>query len=213
MRKLRPPSPAMAVALTALFVALGGTGTQRHNCSPLGSSHQRRNRTRKRPKPRGDSAADLALIRKYASKLRGPQGSQGLQGVQGPKRDQGPTRHRRRIRAHHPWPVSVSRQRRSSLFIESRAVEYDGHELCVLLSWSELPSARRDGNARRARRRAERHNPRDRGRRDRPVRWGDPGERLHRGRRFQRVFHWSRVHGPVQLTTNGTSIERLSIVS
>jgi hypothetical protein len=80
-------SPAMVVALIALFVALGGSGyaAAHLNKSPTAAA-------KRKPKPpaHADAAQDTALIKKQASKLRGPQGPTGPQGLTGPPGPTGP---------------------------------------------------------------------------------------------------------------------------
>jgi hypothetical protein len=79
----------MVVALTSLFVALGGTG---YAATHLG--HSPGATTAKKhhhPKPPSDAAADAAQIGRFFSSHknslvgpRGPRGTQGVQGVPGP---------------------------------------------------------------------------------------------------------------------------------
>jgi hypothetical protein len=81
MKKLAPPSPALVIALVALFVALGGTG---YAASQVGDDHATAATKKAKAKqgkrgPRG---------------FRGPQGPRGLQGLtgaQGPQGAQGAT--------------------------------------------------------------------------------------------------------------------------
>ena len=70
----------MAVALTALFVALGGTG---YAATQLPAGHRSGHASAKKKKPANENAQDLALFRKNASLFRGPAGPQGAQGPQG----------------------------------------------------------------------------------------------------------------------------------
>jgi hypothetical protein len=72
MRRPAMPSPAMVVALIALFVALGGTGYAATTLSASGS----------------DSATVAA--RRHRRSLRGPRGFRGKRGPQGPVGPVGP---------------------------------------------------------------------------------------------------------------------------
>lgn len=71
MRRRAMPSPAMVVALIALFVALGGTGYAATTLSDNGS-------------------ASTAAARRHRRSLRGPRGFRGRTGPQGPAGPQGP---------------------------------------------------------------------------------------------------------------------------
>jgi hypothetical protein len=64
-RSISPPSPAMAVALVALFVALGGTGyaaTQLRAPAPATPA-----KAKHKPKPTGDTSADKTLFNQLAA--------------------------------------------------------------------------------------------------------------------------------------------------
>jgi hypothetical protein len=71
MKKLAPPSPALVIALVALFVALGGTGYAASQVS-------------------GDHAATAAKKTKVKQGKRGPRGLRGPQGPSGPQGLTGP---------------------------------------------------------------------------------------------------------------------------
>lgn len=75
------PSPAMVVAITALFVALGGTG---YAASALTSRYGAAQTAKKKKSKHSDRAQDLALIQSVASTLRGPKGNLGPAGPAGP---------------------------------------------------------------------------------------------------------------------------------
>jgi hypothetical protein len=91
-RRLRAPSPAMLVALTALFVALGGTGYAATRLLPRNSvgEHQLRNSavTGHKIRPHTIHLSDIATSTRNS--LRGQTGPQGAQGGQGPAGPQGP---------------------------------------------------------------------------------------------------------------------------
>jgi len=75
------PSPAMVVALIALFVALGGTG---YAASQLGGpAASTAKKAKKHKKSTSDSAQDIKLIKQQAKKLRGPKGNTGAPGSPG----------------------------------------------------------------------------------------------------------------------------------
>jgi hypothetical protein len=84
-RRWRAPSPAFAISLLALFVALGGT-TYAATSLPANSvgTKQLRNAAVTRSKISGGTLAAL-------KGKRGPQGIQGIQGIQGLKGDKGDT--------------------------------------------------------------------------------------------------------------------------
>lgn len=71
MRRRTMPSPAMVIALIALFVALGGTGYAATSLTANGS-------------------ATTAAARRHHRSLRGPRGFRGRTGPQGPVGPQGP---------------------------------------------------------------------------------------------------------------------------
>ena len=78
MRKFATPSPALVIAVIALFVALGGTG---YAASQVG----------------GGAHAVTAQKTRVARGPRGPRGFRGLQGPrgrQGPRGDRGLKEHR-----------------------------------------------------------------------------------------------------------------------
>jgi hypothetical protein len=88
-RSLRRPSPALIIAVVALFVALGGTGYAaiRLPKASVGAKQLKKNAvTSKKVK---NSSLLLGDFKKSErGKLRGPAGTpgaQGLQGIQGPK--------------------------------------------------------------------------------------------------------------------------------
>ena len=91
-RRLHAPSPAMLVALTALFVALGGTGYAATRLLPRNSvgEHQLRNSavTSSKIRPHTIHLSDIATSTRNS--LRGQTGAQGPQGPQGPTGPQGP---------------------------------------------------------------------------------------------------------------------------
>jgi hypothetical protein len=91
-RRLRAPSPAMLVALTALFVALGGTGYAATRLLPRNSvgEHQLRNSavTGHKIRPHTIRLSDIATSTRNS--LRGPTGPQGPQGPTGPQGPAGP---------------------------------------------------------------------------------------------------------------------------
>src|SRR2546425_1548054 len=74
------PSPAMVVASIALFVALGGTG---YAASQLGHPAGHAAKKKRKASKHTDSAQDIKLIHKEASKLKGPKGDVGAQGAAG----------------------------------------------------------------------------------------------------------------------------------
>ncbi len=76
--RLGRPSPALAVALIALFVALGGTGYAASQLSQPGASV-----AKKKKSSHPDAAQDLKLIKKQAAKLKGPKGLKGDPGTAG----------------------------------------------------------------------------------------------------------------------------------
>jgi hypothetical protein len=87
---VRPPSPAMVVAMIALFAALGGTG---YAASELTKSpNAAAAKTKKKSKPA--DAQDLAQIKSFfkanRASLVGSPGAQGSAGPQGPQGSQGP---------------------------------------------------------------------------------------------------------------------------
>jgi hypothetical protein len=84
-RALRAPSPAMAVALVALFVALGGTGyaVTRLPSNSVGTSQLRKSAvTSSKIRPHTIRLSDISTSTR--SSLRGQKGSQGPTGPQGP---------------------------------------------------------------------------------------------------------------------------------
>jgi hypothetical protein len=91
-RWLRAPSPAMLVALTALFVALGGTGYAATRLLPRNSvgEHQLRNSavTGHKIRPHTIHLSDIATSTRNS--LRGQTGPQGPQGPTGPQGPAGP---------------------------------------------------------------------------------------------------------------------------
>ena len=79
------PSPAMAVALVALFVALGGTGyaVTKLPSNSVGTTQLRKNAvTSSRIRPRTIRLSDISTSTRTS--LRGAQGPQGPTGPQGP---------------------------------------------------------------------------------------------------------------------------------
>src|SRR5437660_571508 len=76
------PSPAMLIAVIALFVALGGTGYAARQLASTPPHHKKKT-------THSDAAQDIALIKKQAAKLRGPTGLTGLRGPQGTQGDRG----------------------------------------------------------------------------------------------------------------------------
>ena len=91
-RRLHAPSPAMLVALTALFVALGGTGYAATRLLPRNSvgEHQLRSSavTSSKIRPRTIRLSDIATSTRNS--LRGQTGPQGPQGPTGPQGPSGP---------------------------------------------------------------------------------------------------------------------------
>lgn len=90
MRSLKP-SPAMLVALLALFVALGGSSYAALNLpkGSVGPKQLKKNAvTSTKVKPGSLELSDFNASQR--SQLRGPQGEQGPQGAQGPQGSQGP---------------------------------------------------------------------------------------------------------------------------
>ena len=88
-RRLHAPSPAMLVALTALFVALGGTGYAATRLLPPNSvgEHQLRNSavTSSKIRPHTIHLSDIATSTRNSLRGQtGPQGPQGPTGPQGP---------------------------------------------------------------------------------------------------------------------------------
>jgi hypothetical protein len=89
-RGLHKPSPAMLVALLALFVALGGTSYAALQLAPnsVGGKHLKRNAvTSPKVKPGSLLLSDFRASQR--SSLRGPQGPEGQQGAQGAQGPQG----------------------------------------------------------------------------------------------------------------------------
>jgi hypothetical protein len=91
-RRLRAPSPAMLVALTGLFLALGGTGYAAARLLPRNSvgEHQLRNSavTGHKIRPHTIHLSDIATSTRNS--LRGQTGPQGPQGPTGPQGPPGP---------------------------------------------------------------------------------------------------------------------------
>jgi hypothetical protein len=88
-RRPRTPSPAMIVAVAALFVALGGTGYAATTLLPRGSvgEHQLRTSavTGSKIRPRTIRLSDIATSTRNSLRGQaGPQGPQGPAGAQGP---------------------------------------------------------------------------------------------------------------------------------
>ena len=101
--RLPAPSPALAVAFVALFVALGGTGyavNRGQRAVSARATSKRLNRTQRRQV--------LALIDKEAAKLSGAPGTAGapganwLSGPAGPTGPTGPQGPRARARSGSP---------------------------------------------------------------------------------------------------------------
>jgi hypothetical protein len=88
--QVRRPSPAMLVALAALFVALGGTSYAALQLpkGSVGTSQLKRNAVTS-PKVKPGSLLLSDFKRAERSRLRGPQGPQGPQGQQGLQGPQG----------------------------------------------------------------------------------------------------------------------------
>jgi hypothetical protein len=89
--RFRMPSPAMLVALLALFVALGGSSyaALRLPKGSVGPKQLKKNAvTSTKVKPGSLLTSDFKASQRSA--LRGPQGAQGAQGAQGPQGTQGP---------------------------------------------------------------------------------------------------------------------------
>jgi hypothetical protein len=89
------PSPAMIVALIALFIAMGGTGYAaiKLPANSVGSKQIKANAVVSSKIKNGTiSRSDLApgALLKGPQGIPGPQGPQGLQGVAGPQGPQGP---------------------------------------------------------------------------------------------------------------------------
>jgi hypothetical protein len=89
--RLRRPSPAMLVALLALFVALGGSSYAALQL-PKGSigTKQLKNGAVTSKKVRNNSLLVRDFRASQRSRLRGPQGARGPQGPQGPQGPVGP---------------------------------------------------------------------------------------------------------------------------
>jgi hypothetical protein len=89
--RLRRPSPAMLVALLALFVALGGSSYAALQI-PRGSvgTKQLKNGAVTSKKVRNNSLLVRDFKASQRSRLRGPQGARGPQGPQGAQGPQGP---------------------------------------------------------------------------------------------------------------------------
>jgi hypothetical protein len=89
--RFRKPSPALLVALLALFVALGGTSYAALKLpkGSVGAKQLKKNSvTSPKVKPGSLLLSDFKRSQRLA--LRGPQGPQGLQGPQGTQGLQGP---------------------------------------------------------------------------------------------------------------------------
>lgn len=81
------PSPALAIALIALFISLGGTG---YAVSRVGQPSASASKEKKKPRVlRGPRGAKGAKGDKGEKGDQGLQGIQGLQGTQGPQGNQG----------------------------------------------------------------------------------------------------------------------------
>ena len=88
MKKLAPPSPALVIALIALFVALGGTG---YAASQVGGDHATAaKKTKVKQGKRGPRGPRGPQGPRGLQGLTGPQGPQGAQGPQGPQGATGP---------------------------------------------------------------------------------------------------------------------------
>jgi hypothetical protein len=89
--RLRRPSPAMLVALLALFVALGGSSYAALQL-PKGSvgTKQLKNGAVTSPKVKNNSLLVRDFKASQRARLQGPQGARGPQGAQGPQGPQGP---------------------------------------------------------------------------------------------------------------------------
>lgn len=84
-RRLRTPSPALAISVLALFVALGGT-----SLAAAGYINGKHIKPRSIPESRLTKSAIRALHGAIgATGPKGPSGPQGTQGAQGPKGDTG----------------------------------------------------------------------------------------------------------------------------
>jgi hypothetical protein len=88
--RLRRPSPAMLVALLALFVALGGSSYAALQL-PKGSvgTKQLKNGAVTSPKVKNNSLLVRDFKASQRARLQGPQGARGPQGAQGPQGLQG----------------------------------------------------------------------------------------------------------------------------
>jgi hypothetical protein len=89
--RFRMPSPAMVVALLALFVALGGSSYAALKLpkGSVGPKQLKKNAvTSSKVKPGSLLTSDFKASQRSA--LRGPQGAQGAQGAQGPQGPGGP---------------------------------------------------------------------------------------------------------------------------
>jgi hypothetical protein len=89
--RLRKPSPAMLVALLALFVALGGSSYAALQL-PKGSvgTKQLKNGAVTSPKVKNNSLLVRDFKASQRARLQGPQGARGPQGAQGAQGPQGP---------------------------------------------------------------------------------------------------------------------------
>jgi hypothetical protein len=81
------PSPAMVVALIALFVAMGGTG---YAASKLSAGDKLATVSNKKSKSHGDATQDRTLISQVVKKIIGPSGAAGTRGPAGPAGPAGP---------------------------------------------------------------------------------------------------------------------------
>jgi hypothetical protein len=90
-RRLRAPSPALVVAVVALFVALGGT-TYAATSLPKNSvgAKQLKKNAVTGTKIKNGAVTKTKISKKTIAALKGNQGPQGVQGPPGPKGDQGP---------------------------------------------------------------------------------------------------------------------------
>ena len=89
--RVRRPSPALVIALLALFVALGGSSyaALKLPAGSVGTAQLRSNAvTTAKVKPGTLLVSDFR--RAEQQRLRGPQGQQGPQGAQGTQGPQGP---------------------------------------------------------------------------------------------------------------------------
>ncbi|MGB2874800.1 MAG: hypothetical protein WBB76_04910 [Gaiellaceae bacterium] len=129
------------MALIALFIALGGSGyaATHFNNSPAATLKKRP----PKPSTHADAAADTALIKKQASKLRGPKGAKG---DTGPKGDPGAKGDKGDTGAPGPFPDPLvsGKTLRGTFNIDTvagGADEIEGESISFVFTLPSAPTA------------------------------------------------------------------------